>query len=274
MSVVLRDTPNRYGSPGEPRAAAARGDTHGRARPRPCCRAGSQLPRESGAAEVDRIVTAAEQAAPALFEIGAAGRARLLGTMADEIERDREALVEVSDSETALGEARLRAEVTRACYQLRFFADVVGEGSYIEATIDHASTAPAGPLPDLRRMLYPLGPVAVFGASNFPFAFSVPGQDTASAIAAGCPVVAKAHPAHQVTSERSATALRRAAASCGVPEETFGLVYGLRGWRRTRPASRVRCRRVHRLPTRRGGHCSTSRAHARTRFRFTASSAA
>ncbi|MGB9112659.1 MAG: aldehyde dehydrogenase (NADP(+)) [Acidimicrobiales bacterium] len=188
----------------------------------------NSLPRESSVAEVDRIIGDADQVAPALFEIGAAGRARLLSEMADEMERDIDALVEVSDAETALGEPRLRAEAARACYQLRFFAGVVREGSYLEATIDHATTTPTGPTPDLRRMLYPLGPVAVFGASNFPFAFSVPGQDTASAIAAGCPVVAKAHPAHPVTSERSVAALRRAAASCGMPEETVGLVYGLR----------------------------------------------
>jgi NADP-dependent aldehyde dehydrogenase len=190
--------------------------------------AAAALPPESETSDVDRIVRAAADAAPTLLAIGPAGRARLLGETAVEIERDVDALVELADEETALGVARLRAEVARTAFQLRFFADVVIEGSYLEATIDHHKAAPTGPLPDIRRALYPLGPVAVFGASNFPLAFSVPGQDTASAIAAGCPVVAKAHPAHPMTSARAAAALRRAAASCGVPEEAFGLVYGLR----------------------------------------------
>ncbi len=188
----------------------------------------AEAPPETTVSEVDQIARSAGTAGAALLAIGAAGRARLLSKMADEIERDAGPLVEAADKETALGTARLRAEVVRTCYQLRFFADVVSEGSYLEATIDHAIDAPTGPSPDLRRVLVPLGAVAVFGASNFPFAFSVPGTDTASAIAAGCAVVAKAHPAHPVTSELAMVAMRRAAASSGVAEETFGLVYGLR----------------------------------------------
>lgn len=183
---------------------------------------------ESSASDVDRIVRAAHAAARALAEIGTSGRAALLRTMAEEIDNDGDQLVAAADEETSLGVQRLRAEVRRTSYQLRFFADVIAEGSYLEATIDHAKETPTGPTPDLRRMLVPLGPIAVFGASNFPLAFSVPGQDTASAIAAGCPIVAKAHPAHPRTSERALTALRRAAARGRLPEETFGLVHGLR----------------------------------------------
>lgn len=104
------------------------------------------------------------------------------------LEDARERLVEVADAETALGGARLHGELTRTCFQLRLFADAVDEGSIVEATIDHAGETAMGPRPDLRRMLVPLGPVAVFGASNFPLAFSVPGGDTASALAAGCPL--------------------------------------------------------------------------------------
>ena len=86
--------------------------------------------------------------------------------------------------------------MTRTANQLRFFAEVVGEGGYLEAAIDHADPSATPPRPDLRRMLRPLGVVAVYTASNFPFAFSVLGNDTASALAAGCPVVVKAHPGH------------------------------------------------------------------------------
>src|SRR3712207_4228706 len=105
-----------------------------------------------------------------------------------------------ADRETALGTTRLNGELNRTCYQLRLFAEVLAEGSYLEAAIDHAGDTPMGPRPDLRRMLVPLGPVAVFGSSNFPLAFSVPGGDTASALAAGCPVVLKAHSSHPATS--------------------------------------------------------------------------
>jgi hypothetical protein len=101
--------------------------------------------------------------------------------MADALEAARPRIVEVADRESALGEPRLNGELTRTCFQLRLFAEVLEEGSYVEATIDHAGPTPMGPRPDLRRMLVPLGPAAVFGASNFPLAFSVPGGDTASA---------------------------------------------------------------------------------------------
>ena len=101
-------------------------------------------------------------------------------------------LVALADRETALGVARLTGELARTAHQLRFYADVAVEGSWLAVTVDHA----AGAAPDLRRVRVPLGPVAVLGASNFPFAFGTLGNDTASALAAGCPVIAKAHPAH------------------------------------------------------------------------------
>ena len=112
-------------------------------------------------------------------------RAEMLRTMSDELEADTEVLVATAAEETALGLARLRGELQRTAFQLRFFADVVTEGTFLHATVDHATDSPMGPLPDLRRMRVALGPVAVFGSSNFPFAFSVPGGDTASALAAG-----------------------------------------------------------------------------------------
>ena len=153
-------------------------------------------------------------------------RAELLRTMASELEASAAELVIVAHEETALGLARLESEVRRTSYQLRFFADLVLDGSFLAASIDHATESPMGPLPDLRRMRLPLGPVGVFGSSNFPFAFSVPGGDTASALAAGCPVLIKAHPAHPATSEACFRVLSRAARLLNAPEGLLGLVFG------------------------------------------------
>src|SRR3954471_5280345 len=152
-------------------------------------------------AEVDHLCAAALAAAPALEGMGRDGRKALLTALADALEARREDVVAVADRETGLGATRLNGELTRTTYQLRLFGEVLAEGSYLEATIDHPGDTPMGPRPDLRRMLLPIGPVAVFGASNFPLAFSVPGGDTASALAAGCPVVVKAHGSHPATSQ-------------------------------------------------------------------------
>ena len=154
-------------------------------------------------------------------------RAEMLHAMADELEADGEQLVALAMRETALGRLRLEGELRRTAFQLRFFANVVTDGAFLNVTIDHATDSPMGPLPDLRRMRVPLGPIAVFGSSNFPFAFSVPGGDTASALAAGCPVVIKAHPAHPATSLAAFDALLRGARRCGAPEGTLSLVFGL-----------------------------------------------
>lgn len=156
-------------------------------------------------------------------------RAQLLRAIADELEADSARLVEVARRETALPSARLEGEIRRSAFQFRFFADAVLEASFLQASIDHATDSPMGPLPDLRRVRVPLGPVAVFGSSNFPFAFSVPGGDTASALAAGCPVVIKAHPAHPATSLATFEALTRAAAARDAPEGLLSLVFGLDG---------------------------------------------
>lgn len=153
-------------------------------------------------------------------------RAGLLRSMADELDAASLSLVDVALEETALTRARLEGEVRRTAFQLRFFADVVDDGAFLQASIDHAGDSPMGPLPDLRRMRVPIGPVAVFGSSNFPFAFSVPGGDTASALAAGCPVVIKAHPAHPATSQASFDALSRAAAQVGAPAGLLALLFG------------------------------------------------
>ena len=182
---------------------------------------------ETTSEELDALCRRAAQVAPALDALGGQGRAAMLAAMANELEGDSEAIVALADRETALGTGRLSGELRRVCFQLRMFAEVLEEGSYLEATIDHAGDTAMGPRPDLRRMLIPIGPVAVFGASNFPLAFSVPGGDTASALAAGCPVVVKAHPAHPATSERCLSALVRGAESAGAPTGTVAAVQGV-----------------------------------------------
>lgn len=178
---------------------------------------------ETSTADLAALCSAAVNAAPALDALGRAGRAALLRAMADALEARRGEVVAVADRETALGGTRLGGELTRTAYQLRVFADVLDDGGYLEAAVDHAGDTPMGPRPDLRRMLVPLGPVAVFGASNFPLAFSVPGGDTASALAAGCPVVVKAHGSHPATSQLCHDILAGVA-----PAGTLGLVHGVR----------------------------------------------
>ncbi len=182
---------------------------------------------ESTASDVDQAVRRAERAAPGLEELGGRGRALLLDALADALEAERAGLVALADRETALGLPRLNGELTRTTYQLRFLGATLLNGGYRDAVIDHARDSPMGPLPDLRRMLVPLGPVAVFAASNFPFAFSVPGGDVASALAAGCPVVVKAHPSHPATSEAVYTVLTEAAARTGAPVGVLERVHGV-----------------------------------------------
>jgi NADP-dependent aldehyde dehydrogenase len=183
-------------------------------------------PAPTSPGELDGLFEQASIAANELDSIGRSGRAAMLRAMASALEDRGEAIIEVAGRETALGPQRLSGELVRTSFQLRSFADVVDEGAYLEATIDHAGPTPMGPRPDLRRMLRPLGPVAVFGASNFPFAFSVPGGDTASALAAGCPVIAKVHEAHPATSGMARDALLEGARSVGVSSGVLGLVFG------------------------------------------------
>ena len=153
-------------------------------------------------------------------------RAAFLRRIAERLEVLGEELIERAVAETALSAARIRAERSRTCFQLRFFAGICEEGSWVDARIDLAdpSRQPI-PKPDVRSMLRPLGPVAVFGASNFPLAFSVPGGDTASAFAAGNPVVALAHYSHPGTAELAGAAIRDAALDLDLPEGVFSLLY-------------------------------------------------
>ncbi|MEU8688720.1 aldehyde dehydrogenase (NADP(+)) [Streptomyces sp. NPDC048665] len=183
-----------------------------------------QVAVEATAQEVDAVVRAAHAARGALTDRTV--RAAFLRSAADGLDAARDGLVETADAETALGPVRLTGELARTSYQLRAFAGIVDEGAFLDVVIDHPDDTATPPVPDLRRYKVPLGVVAVYSASNFPFAFSVAGGDTASALAAGCPVVVKAHPDHPALSELVAKVLRRAAAGHGIPEGVVGLVHG------------------------------------------------
>ncbi|MGI5483448.1 aldehyde dehydrogenase (NADP(+)) [Streptomyces lavendofoliae] len=183
-----------------------------------------QVAVEATAEDVDRVVRAAHSARGALAD--RAVRAAFLRTAAELLDGAKDRLVAAADAETALGPARLTGELARTCFQLRAFAGIVDEGDFLGVIIDHPDDTATPPIPDLRRYKVPLGVVAVYSASNFPFAFSVPGGDTASALAAGCPVVVKAHPDHPATSELVAAVLGQAAAQHGIPQAVVGLVHG------------------------------------------------
>ncbi|MCT9141877.1 aldehyde dehydrogenase (NADP(+)) [Streptomyces violarus] len=183
-----------------------------------------QVAVEATAQEVDAAVRAADEARGALAD--RAVRSAFLRTAAEELQAAKDGLVETADAESALGPVRLTGELARTCFQLRAFAGIVDEGAFLDVVINHPDDTATPPIPDLRRYKVPLGVVAVYSASNFPFAFSVAGGDTASALAAGCPVVVKAHPDHPALSEYVAKVLRRAAARHDIPEGVVGLVHG------------------------------------------------
>ncbi|MFV0320020.1 MAG: aldehyde dehydrogenase family protein [Microbacterium sp.] len=174
------------------------------------------------------IARAADEALRAVRSRPRSWRAGLLRALADALDADRAGLVATAMAETGLPEAPLTGELTRSAFQFRLFADAVDDGAFLEAIIDHADDTPMGPGPDVRRMLVPVGPVAVFGSSNFPFAFSALGGDTASALAGGNAVVIKAHSSHPLTSQRSHAALEHAARAHGAPDGLIGIVYGQR----------------------------------------------
>ncbi len=190
---------------------------------------GNELEQEFVSASADDVAHAAElaaAAAPGLAALGSHERAAFLRSIADELNADGAAIVERAQRETGLPKARLEGELARTTGQLRLFAEVVEEGSWVDARIDPAMPERKPlPRPDVRSMLRPIGPVAVFGASNFPLAFSVAGGDTASAFAAGNPVIVKAHPAHPGTSELAGRAIVRAAEKRGLPAGMFALLF-------------------------------------------------
>jgi len=172
-------------------------------------------------AELAQVVAMATTAAPLVAAAPPQERCGWLYAVADALEAHQDQIVLLADSETGLGTQRTATELARTAGQLRFYGDVAAEGSYLEATIDSRDGQP-----HLNRANHPLGPVAVFGASNFPLAFSVLGNDTGSALAAGCPVVAKAHDAHVGLSVLVADIAQEALRDAGAPEGTLGLVTG------------------------------------------------
>lgn len=180
-------------------------------------------------ATLDDVAAACERA-EAAFPLYAAlpldRRAAFLDACADEIDALGDALTERANRETGLPAARLSGERGRTAGQLRLFAREVLDGGWLRLRIDSADSGRTPPKPDLRLRTVPLGPVAVFGASNFPLAFSAAGGDTASALAAGCPVVVKGHPAHPGTSELVARAVLGAAERTGMPDGVFSLLNG------------------------------------------------
>lgn len=180
----------------------------------------------ASAEETDRAIELAASAFATYSRLSGSAKAAFLRRIADEIVALTEPITARAVAETALPAARIQMEIGRTANQLRLFATLVEEGSWVDARIDRAdpSRAPV-PKPDVRSMLRPLGPVAVFGASNFPLAFSVAGGDTASALAAGCPVVVKAHPAHPGTSELVGLAIAKAARDLELPEGVFSLIF-------------------------------------------------
>ena len=179
------------------------------------------------AAEVDRAVQLAADAFPTYSRTPGRERAAFLRKIADRIEAITSDIVERAVQETALPVARLQGETARTCHQLRLFAQVAEEGSWVNARIDHADPERKPlPKPDIRSLMRPLGPVVVFGASNFPLAFSVAGGDTASALAVGNTVIVKAHAAHPGTSELVGRALQESVRQCGLPEGIFSLLFG------------------------------------------------
>lgn len=176
---------------------------------------------------VDAAARAAEEAFWTYGYTTRAERAAFLNAIADEIEARAEAITEIGTSETGLPVGRLQGERGRTTGQLRLFAEHILNGAYLDRRHDVAlpDRAPL-PRPDLRMMQRPIGPVAVFGASNFPLAFSTAGGDTAAALAAGCPVVVKGHGAHPGTGEIIAEAIHAAVEKCGMPKGVFSLVQG------------------------------------------------
>ncbi|MCS6817179.1 MAG: aldehyde dehydrogenase (NADP(+)) [Blastocatellia bacterium] len=176
--------------------------------------------------EVDEAAQLAARAFATYSRMSGRQRARFLRQIAENIEALGDMLLDRVEQETALPRTRLQAERARTCFQLRLFADLVEEGSWVDARIDRADPYRQPiPKPDVRSMMHPLGPVAVFGASNFPLAFSVAGGDTASALAAGNPVIVKAHPAHPGTSELVGRTILEAARACAMPEGVFSLLF-------------------------------------------------
>jgi alpha-ketoglutaric semialdehyde dehydrogenase len=181
---------------------------------------------EANDAEVAAAAVAAAAAYPAYRQLLPEQRATFLDAIADELDALGDDFIGEVMRETGLPAARLQGERARTSTQMRLFAKVLRRGDFLGARIDTALPERQPPRPDVRQYKIGIGPVAIFGASNFPLAFSVAGGDTAAALAAGCPVVVKAHSGHLITSERVADAVQRAVRRCAVPPGVFNMIYG------------------------------------------------
>ncbi|MFD5599505.1 aldehyde dehydrogenase family protein [Leucobacter sp. NPDC058333] len=185
------------------------------------------MTNEALSPDLEAVVARATAAAPLLAATTATQRAHALVAAADALEAAKADLVEIAARETGLTEARLTGEVTRTAVQLRLFADTIVDGGYLDARIDHADPGFAlGARPDIRRTHIPVGPVINFSASNFPFAFSVMGGDSAAILAAGCPLIVKAHSSHAELSDATAAVAAEALTAAGLPEGSFQLIHG------------------------------------------------
>ncbi|UNK71447.1 aldehyde dehydrogenase (NADP(+)) [Microbacterium sp. H1-D42] len=176
---------------------------------------------------IDQIAAAAAAAARPFARTSPRERGAALVAVADALDAAAPELIEIAMRETGLAQARLTGELRRTSWQLRLFADTIVDGAYLDVRIDEADPEYViGPRPDLRRMLEPVGPVLNFAASNFPFAFSVAGGDSAAALAAGCPVIVKAHSGHPQLSIRTAEVVADALREAGMPDGVFQLISG------------------------------------------------
>jgi 2,5-dioxopentanoate dehydrogenase len=181
---------------------------------------------DAGIEEIDAIMQKAWKAFHSYRKLSLKARAGFMRAIAIELEAAGDELIQIAMTETNLAEARLRSERGRTIFQLNQYADACEQGIWLDARIDTAIPDKNPPRPDIRKMLVSLGPVVVFGASNFPFAYSTAGGDTACALAAGCPVIVKGHPAHPQTSQVTANAIMRAAMKCNMPDGVFAHVHG------------------------------------------------
>jgi 2,5-dioxopentanoate dehydrogenase len=181
---------------------------------------------DATAEEINEVLSQSWRAFHAYRKLPLKARADFMRAIAAELEACGDELIHAAMQETNLPEVRLRGERARTINQLNQYASACENGEWLEARIDTANPDKSPPKPDIRKMLVPLGPVVVFGASNFPFAYSTAGGDTACAFAAGCPVIVKAHPAHAKTSELAAAAITKAAGKTKMPAGIFAHVYG------------------------------------------------
>jgi NADP-dependent aldehyde dehydrogenase len=230
---------------------------------------------ETSSTELADILARADAAFDVWAHTSREFRARALHAVADRLDEAADELAAIAQAETHLLEGRLRGELRRTTFQLRLFGEVLIDGGYLDVRIDHGDGEwPMGaPRPDLRRVLRPIGPTVVFAASNFPFAFSVAGGDSAAALAAGCSVVLKAYPGHPILSQHTGELVVDALSAAGAPDGLFAVIFGTEPGRVALTDPRIKASSfTGSIP---GGRALFDwPAHAQNRFRSTASSAA